>query len=162
MGQENEMMLDTYNQKLKKLITGHEGKRAAPYKCPAGAMTIGVGWNMDANPLPKRQRDHLKQYGFITESMIDELLNISIERAEGDCMRLFPEFEKFDETRRMALTDFVFQLGFTRASRFVHAIAAINTGRWEDAAAHMLDSAWAKQTRRRALKITEMIEIGDS
>lgn len=145
---------------LKELLIKHEGKKATPYKCPAGAKTIGVGWNMDANPLPKRIREHLTQYGFITESMIDELLNISIERAEGDCIRLFSEFETFSENRRMALTDFVFQLGLTRASKFIHAIAAINTGRWEDAANHMRQSAWARQVPKRAATVTEMIEVG--
>ena len=135
----------------------NEGKRYMPYKCTGGANTIGIGYNFDANPLPKHIRDYLKIHGRITEAMVDELFNISIENAEGDCLRLFPEFEKFSENRRIALTDFVFQLGLSRASRFIHAIAAINTGRWEDAVRHMLDSAWARQVPKRAKRVTDLI-----
>ena len=154
------LMLESYEEKLEKLIIRHEGERAKPYKCTGLANTIGRGYNFDANPLPRHIREFLKRNGFITKDMIVELYNISIEQAEGDCMRLFPEFETFSDDRRMALTDFVFQLGYTRASKFIHAITAVNTGRWEDAAAHMRDSNWARQTPNRAKEITELIEVG--
>lgn len=141
-------------------IAKHEGRKNKPYRCPAGARTIGVGYNYDANPLPKHIADYLKVHGKITDDMIDELLNISIEIAEGDCMRLFPDWDNFTPNRKMALTDFLFQLGYTKASKFIHAIAAINTGRWEDAAMHMRNSAWAHQVPKRAEEVTEMIEVG--
>jgi lysozyme len=141
-------------------ITKHEGRKNKPYRCPAGARTIGVGYNDDANPLPKHIADHLRSYGSITDVMIDELLNISIEIAEGDCMRLFPDWDNFTPNRKMALTDFLFQLGYSRASKFTHAIAAINTGRWEDAAHEMRDSNWARQVPKRADEVTDLIEAG--
>lgn len=145
---------------INELIEKHEGRRLKPYKCTAGHCTIGVGWNMDANPLPKAIRDYFNAHGSITNEMADELLGISIERAEGDCMRLFPDWDNFTPNRKMALTDFLFQLGYTKASKFIHAIAAINTGRWEDAAMHMRNSAWAHQVPKRAEEVTEMIEVG--
>lgn len=145
---------------INELIEKHEGRRLKPYKCTAGHCTIGVGWNMDANPLPKAIRDYFNAHGSITQEMSDELLNISIERAEADCMRLFPDWDKFSPNRKMALTDFVFQLGLGGARKFVHAIAAINTSRWEDAAKEMMDSSYAKQCRNRAKEVTEMIEVG--
>lgn len=145
---------------LYELITKHEGRTNKPYKCPAGHMTIGIGWNMDANPLPLDVKIYLAQNGKITAAMIDRLLSISVGRAISDCHSLFPEFDSFSDARRMALADFVFQLGFKRASTFRKAIAAINTGRWEDAAKEMQDSAWFKQTPNRAKTIIEMIEEG--
>jgi GH24 family phage-related lysozyme (muramidase) len=60
----------------------------------------------------------------------------------------------------MALIDFVFQLGKTKALKFHHTIAAINTGRWEDAANHMRQSAWFKQVPKRAVEVTDLIEAG--
>jgi len=146
--------------KVEEFIEKHEGRKKKPYKCPAGARTIGVGYNYDANPLPKHIADHLRAYGSITDVMIDELLNISIEIAEGDCLRLFPDWDNFTPNRKMALTDFLFQLGYTRASKFAHTIAAINTGRWEDAANEMRDSAWFKQVPNRAQEVTDLIEVG--
>ncbi len=145
---------------IENFIEKHEGRRKKPYKCPAGANTIGVGWNMDANPLPKTIADYLKKHGEITDDMINILLNISVSNAIKDCLDLFPTWDGISLNRRTALIDFVFQLGKTRASKFVHTIAAINTGRWEDAAERMKESAWFKQVPQRAQEITEMLEVG--
>lgn len=146
---------------LRQLITNHEGRKSKPYKCPAGHKTIGVGWNIEANPLPDDIAAHLEKNGSITGDMIDRLLDISIRHAVADCKVLFPTWGAIHQTRQMALTDFVFQLGFSRARRFVKSIAAINTGRWDDAADEMLDSAWARQTPNRAITITDMIRYGE-
>jgi lysozyme len=145
---------------LKQLLIKHEGRRSKPYTCTGGAQTIGVGWNLDAHPLPDHIAGHLRKYGRITDKMIDELLDISIELADADCRKLFPDFNNFTEGRRMALTDFLFQLGYTRARRFVKSIALINARQWEDAAAEMRRSDWWRQTTNRANAITEMIEEG--
>lgn len=145
---------------IEQFIEKHEGRKKKPYKCPAGFKTIGVGWNMEANPLPKEIADYLKEHGEITDTMIDILLNISVKNAISDCLDLFPNWDSISLNRRMALIDFVFQLGKTKASKFIHSIAAINTGRWEDAAKEMRQSAWAKQTPNRAEEVTELIEAG--
>ena len=141
-------------------ITKHEGRKKRPYKCPAGKTTIGVGHNIDAKGLPKDIEAYLKKHGQITDEMVDRLLIIDIGHAVSDCKKLFPDFDKFTPNRKMALTDFLFQLGYNNASKFVHTVAAINTNRWEDAAKEMLDSDWARQTPNRAQEVTELIEVG--
>ena len=145
---------------VQEFITKHEGIKNKSYKCPAGKTTIGVGHNIDAKGLPKDIADYLKKNGQIIDEMIDRLLIIDIGHAVSDCKKLFPDFDRFTPNRKMALTDFLFQLGYERARKFVHSIAAINTGRWEDAAKEMLDSSWAKQTPNRAQEVTELIEEG--
>ena len=145
---------------IKELLKKHEGVRNKPYKCPAGFNTIGVGYNFDANPLPSDIAGYLKKNGKITDGMIDRLLFMSVSAATADCHSLFPEFDNFAEARRMALVDFLFNIGKRRAMGFLKAIAAINTGRWKDAAKEMRDSAWFSQVKGRAVEITEMIEEG--
>jgi len=145
---------------IAQFITKHEGRKNKPYKCPAGKNTIGVGWNFDANPLPQHIADYLKENGKITDAMIDYLLRISITNAVLDCEKIFPEFNNFTDNRRMALIDFVFQLGAGGARKFVHAIAAINTGRWEDAAKEFRDSNYYRQVPKRAEEVIELIEEG--
>lgn len=144
------------------LIEKHEGRRKKPYKCTAGKRTIGVGWNYDANPLPPDIANYLRDNKQITDEMIDRLLEISVRQAVADCHALFPDFDNFADNRRMALTDFVFQLGIKRVRGFVKAVAAINTGRWTDAAKEMKDSAWYRQTPNRAEEIIDMIEEGET
>ncbi|MEN6423317.1 MAG: glycoside hydrolase family protein [Smithella sp.] len=130
---------------IQEFITKHEGRRNKPYKCPAGFKTIGIGYNYEVNPLPLHIAEYLNEHGEITDEMIDYLLRISITNAVLDCEKIFPEFNNFTDNRRMALIDFVFQLGAGGARKFVHAIAAVNTGRWEDAAEGIRKSLYWKQ-----------------
>ncbi|MDD4390203.1 MAG: glycoside hydrolase family protein [Eubacteriales bacterium] len=148
---------------IKELLIKHEGKSRKPY--PDNAIpprkTIGIGYNFTDNPLPEDIAAYLKKNGQITDEMIDRLLFISIGAATMDCHKLFPDFDKFSENRRMALVDFLFNLGFKRASGFRHMIAAVNTGRWHEAAKEMKNSAWATQVQKsRVDDLTEMIEEG--
>lgn len=145
---------------LKSMLKKHEGLRHRPYKCSAGANTIGVGHNYEAHPLPPDIADFLKYNLWITDSMIDRLLDEDIERAIKDCKTLFPDWDNFTDRRQQALVDFLFNLGLTRASKFRNTIAAINAGRWEDAAVNMTDSVWADQVKGRAKTITTMIKEG--
>ncbi len=68
-----------------------------------------------------------------------------------------PNFKNFSHNRKVALTDFLFQLGYDRASKFVRSIHLINIGAWEEAADNMLKSLWAKQTPNRAKRVTELL-----
>jgi GH24 family phage-related lysozyme (muramidase) len=147
---------------LNEMLTEDEGRRTRPYKCTGGARTIGIGWNLDANPLPADIAAHLKEHGFITDEMVDRLLDISIRHATADCHVLFPEIKSFTPARQMGLINFVFQLGYRRALTFQHAIAAINTGRWADAAEEMQKSRWYEQTQKsRRERIIDMIRYGE-
>lgn len=145
---------------IKEFISNNEGRRNKPYKCSAGFNTIGVGWNMDARPLPAPVQDYLDEHGEITEEMIDDLLEVSILSAIADCEDLFPDFDNFSDARRMALVDFLFNLGRKKAMQFVNTIHLINIGHWKDAAEAMRKSLWAKQVKKRAEIVTDMIEEG--
>ena len=143
-------------------IEGPEGRRNKPYKDTAEPpkTTIGVGWNMDANPLPADIQEYLDANGEITDEMINELFDISLDRAIAGCKALFPDFDNFSDGVKMALTDFVFQMGEHGASKFVNSIAMINSGQWEEAAENMLKSLWAEEVPNRAKDVTDLIAAG--
>lgn len=151
-------------ENIEQFITRHEGRRKKPYLDTAipPKETIGVGWNMTARPLPVAMKAYLKEHGEITDAMVNQLLSLSIGFATSAAEDLFPEFETFSEDRQFALIDFCFQLGKRGASKFVHAVAAINTGRWKDAAKEMRNSDWFHQTPNRAHEICDIIEEGDA
>ena len=135
----------------------NEGKRYKVYTCTGGAKTIGIGHNIDAHPLPKDIADYLKKNGRILDEHIDRLYIIDEGHAVSDCKKLFPEFKSFTHDQKVALTDFLFQLGYDRASKFAKSIHLINIGHWEEAADNMLLSLWAKQTPNRAKRVTELL-----
>ena len=143
-------------------IEGHEGRRNKPYKDTAEPpkTTIGVGWNMDANPLPDDIQEYLNANGEITDEMVDRLFSISLDRATVGCKDLFPDFDNFSDNRKMALIDFTFEMGERGESKFTHAVAAINAGQWDDAARYMLESLWAEQVPNRAKDVTDLIAAG--
>ena len=99
-----------------KFIEGHEGRRNKPYKDTAEPpkTTLGVGWNMDANPLPDDIQEYLNANGEITDEMVDRLFSISLDRATVGCKDLFPDFDNFSDNRKMALIDFTFEMGDRR------------------------------------------------
>lgn len=145
---------------IQELLEKHEGRKNKPYKCPAGKNTIGVGRNFDDNPLPPDIAAYLKAKGKITEDMIDQLLEIDIRHTTADCRALFPMWGTFSDNRKMAFVDFVFNVGFGGARKFVHMVAAANTGRWGDVVKELKNSRWAGQVPNRAKDVIKMIGEG--
>ena len=145
---------------IKEMLRRHEGERLKPYKCPAGKNTIGVGWNFDANPLPKDIAAYLAAHGQITKGMSERLLDISIATARRNCIELFPNFKTFSENRQNALIDFVFNVGPGTALKFRNTLTFIRTGAWDLAAANMAKSRWYEQVGSRAKEIVKMIKEG--
>lgn len=145
---------------LKEMLKRHEGEKLKVYLCPAGHPTIGVGWNMDARPLPRDIAAYLFKYGRITSEMSDTLLDISIASARAACLKLYPKFGTFGETRQNALIDFVFNVGEGTAATFKNTNAAINAGRWGEAADNLKKSKWHKQVGTRAEELENMIKEG--
>lgn len=145
---------------LKQQLIRHEGLRLKPYKCPANHNTIGVGHNLDANPLPDVLSHHLDVFGCITEDMAFELLEQDVAQAVTDCNRLYKDFDKFTERRKHALIDFVFNVGFRTAKSFYNTNRAINRGDWEAAAKGLENSLWYRQVASRGPTIVEMVRNG--
>ncbi len=132
-------------------IEDHEGRESKAYQDSLGIWTVGVGWNLEANPLP--------------EHIIDQLRDISINQAEGDARALFSSmavssFDELSPVRQRVLVNMSFNLGQTRLQGFRKMWAAIELEDWEAAAREMLDSKWANQVGRRATRLAEMMREG--
>ena len=136
---------EEFTNKLKKMLTRHEGYKSRPYKCTQGFNTIGIGYNFDVNPLPSDIKSFLKENGYITDEMVNRLFNKSINEAVDACTRQYPKFLTFSDTRQLALIDFMFNLGPWRVAKFVNTNKAIDDGRWEDAAEGIKHSLYWKQ-----------------
>jgi len=145
---------------LREMLKRHEGLKLVPYRCTKGKLTIGYGWNLDANPLPADYASCLRVTGAITEAMADHLLTISIDMAERQCKAVFPKFGEFSEARQAALIDFVFNLGIGKVLIFKKAMAAILDGDWNRAADEMQDSLWFSQVGDRGPEIVGMVRNG--
>ena len=125
----------------------HEGVKNTLYKCTSDKWTIGVGRNLEDVGL--------------SEEEIDFLLLNDIIRTKDLMDNYMPWHKDLDEVRQEALINFIFNVGIGTAMKFKNGMSSLEEGDYPSAAAHMLDSAWAKQVGDRAIEITQMIETGE-
>lgn len=152
-------MLDT--QEIIQRLVFHEGCVLHVYTCPAGYKTIGVGRNIEKNPLTSDEKKVCGDYEHgITKNAAFYLLRNDIERVITDCRKKIPFFIMLDNERQYALIDMTFQMGINGVLRFKKMIQAMGVGDWEKAAHECLDSNYAKQTAKRAKRIAETIRTG--
>ena len=139
----------------------HEGCVLKPYRCTEGYLTIGVGRNLETNPLTKEEKKVCGDYMHgITKNAAFYLLRNDIDRVIAECAKAFPFWANLDNERQYALLDMSFQLGYSGVKKFKKMLAAMGVGDFKEAAEQCLDSRYAQQTPNRAKRIAKTIEIG--
>jgi lysozyme len=123
-----------------------EGERLRLYKCSAGKWTIGYGRNVEDRGITKAEALYL--------------LENDITQAEFDASVLFPSFARLSDNRKAVLVNMALNLGRDRLAGFKDFRQAVEAGAWEQAAAEMLDSKWAKQTGNRAIRLAKQMKEG--
>ena len=136
----------TYLDMLHRQLPIDEGSHSKPYRDTVGKLTIGVGRNLDDVGL--RQNE------------IYYLLDNDIAAAEDDARALIDTFDQLTEARKAVLVNMAFNLGRDRLMGFAQMLQAVRNGRWEDAAAAMLDSKWAIQVGARATRLADAMRAG--
>ena len=122
-----------------------EGLRLKPYRCTAGKLSIGYGRNLD-------------DVG-ITVEEAEYLLKHDLEKAGKDAEK-FPVYSKLNQARKDVLIEMVFNLGYTRLSKFKKMFEALEKGDYSEAANQMLDSSWHTQVGKRAERLAYFMRIG--
>jgi lysozyme len=149
------------NDEIIQRLVFHEGCVLKVYICPAGYPTIGVGRNLETNPLTNEELKVCGDYMHgITKNAAFYLLRNDIERVVKDCKKKISFWEQLDDERKYALLDMCFQLGLGGLLKFKNMLKAMGVGNFKEAAAQCLDSQYAKQTPSRAKRIAKTIECG--
>lgn len=113
-----------------------EGLRLKPYRCPAGALTIGYGHNLDANGIP--------------EEVADMLLNLDLAEADKLLRKHYPSIVQYQHCWKLILRDMMFNLGPKRLAGMKKMLAALADNRYGEALAEMVDSNWFDQVGQRS------------
>lgn len=149
------------NEMIQRLVM-HEGCELMPYKCPAGYLTIGVGRNLETNPLTPEEKKVCGDYmRGITKNAAFYLLRNDIERVKRECLKNIPFFNTLDAERRYCLIDMCFNLGIKRLLKFKNMLSAMGVGNWNVAFSECRNSNYAKQTGQRAKRIANTIKTGE-
>jgi len=134
----------TYLDILEAQLAVDEGKMDRMYLDSEGIPTIGIGHNLRDVPLSARA--------------MRVIFEDDTAQAIADAKRLVPMFDYLTEERKAVVCNMAFNLGYTRLSKFKNTLAAINEGRYADAAREMLDSTWAKQVGDRAKRLAAIMK----
>ncbi len=119
------------------------GGRHLPYEDTVGVQTIGYG-------------RAIGRIG-ISEEEASLLLEHDMERSISDLDFACSWWRNLDEARQAALAELCFQLGLNGLLGFRRTLDALRTGRFEDAAADLLESKYATQVPSRAQRLAAAI-----
>lgn len=139
----------------------HEGCELIPYKCPSGFLTIGIGRNLETNPLNEEEKKICGDWQHkITKTAAFYLLKNDIARVTKECQKDIPFFNQLDDERQYALLDMAFNLGIKGLLKFKTMLSLLGVGNYEQAADACLKSRYAGQTGKRAKRIANVIKTG--
>jgi len=141
--------MNNFDEQMTRLLRAEEGEVLYEYKDHLGFSTIGVGRLIDR-----------RKGGGITAEESAYLLNNDIQKRLVLLEQKLPWFKSLDDARRGVLLSMSFQMGVEGLLGFKNTLEMIRTGRYESAAAGMLNSLWAKQTPQRAKRHAEQMRTG--
>ncbi len=127
-------------------LTIDEGKRNKPYKDSVGKLTIGVGRNLD-------------DVG-VSDDEIALMLQNDINRTMAKLRANLTWFDVLSEIRQRVLANMAFNMGVDGMLKFTKTLGLVKAGRYDEAAAEMLNSTWAKQVGVRATRLATMMKNG--
>lgn len=137
-------------------IKYEEGCRLKAYRCSEGFLTIGYGWNIDANPTYKGKKVPLE----ITQKFAEELLTHSLGVAQASLLAALPWVSSMTQARQDALTNMVFQMGIKGLLKFKNSLGFVQIQQYRKAAENFMKSLWAKQTPKRAKRVCGQLSTG--
>lgn len=131
--------------KLNKLLEQDEGFRQFPYRDTKGILTIGFGFNLESDGLPRQ----------IAEIWLDFKLNA----IESELNASLPLYAHLDDVRRIVLLNIAFNCGVEGLMGFRHMIAALQNNDFLTASKEILNSELAPNRRERLAYLMEKGEL---
>jgi len=147
-------------QQLIDLIADHEGLILKVYDDATGK-EIGAGDVLIGHPTIGVGRNIAKDGLGISQEEAEFMLENDIERVKEE-IKNFP-IENLNEVRTAIIIDMAFNMGISRfnPTRWPNFFRAIANEDYDNAKKEMLDSNWARQTKRRSVRLSEMMQTGE-
>ena len=138
-------------EKLRKQLEIDEGVVHEIYLDHLGYPTFGIGHLVtDTDP----------EFGSdvgtaVTEARCIEAFDKDVEIVLSDCKILYPDFDSLPEEVQQIIANMMFNMGRPRLTKFKMMKAAVDEGKWNDAADQMIDSRWYAQVGARAERLVD-------
>ena len=146
--------------KLQKELERDEGVKYEVYLDHLGYPTFGIGHLItDDDP----------EYGAgvgtkVSDDRVKEAFSSDIETVLSDCERLYEDpiggrsFGDLPEEAQLIIANMMFNMGYSRLSKFRGMKHGVDAKDWTAAAAEMVDSRWYKQVTNRANRLVERMK----
>ena len=148
-----------HKQKLIDLISDHEGVKLKVYDDATG-QELKAGDVLVGHPTIGIGRNVAKDGLGISQEEAEFMLMNDIDRVKEE-IKNFP-IEHLNEVRTAIIIDMAFNMGITRfnPTMWKKTFQAIVDEDWQKAKIEMLDSNWARQTKRRSVRLSQMMLLG--
>lgn len=131
---------------LRDLLIQDEGLELMPYKDSLGKLTIGVGRCLDTVGITKQEAFYL--------------LENDMSKAVSDCRDKIPCFNQLDDIRQNVLASMCFNMGIEGLLEFKKVLSCVAAKDFTQASMEMMNSKWASQVGKRAVRLAEMMRAG--
>ena len=138
-------------EKLRKELEIDEGRVDEIYNDHLGYPTFGIG-----HLVVEHDPEYGKEVGtYVPENRVIKAFEQDIETVLSDCNRLYEDFEDLPEEAQRVIANMMFNMGYTRLSKFSGMKRGVDARDWNDAADEMVDSRWYSQVTNRADRLVE-------
>lgn len=139
------MNINTLREELER----DEGRVDAIYLDHLGYPTFGIGHLITGSD---------PEYGdsvgtFISDLRVVEVFEEDVQSVISDCEKLYVQFEHLPEEVQLIIANMMFNMGYTRLSKFKGMKRGVDARDWNQAADEMVDSRWYNQVTKRANRL---------
>ena len=138
-------------EKLRKQLEIDEGVKYEIYNDHLGYPTFGIGHLVI--PSDKEYREDVGTR--VSEERVRECFDKDVESVLRDCTLLYKDFYELPEEAQQIIANMMFNMGYTRLSKFKGMKKGVDARDWNKAADEMVDSRWYKQVTNRANRLVE-------
>ena len=138
-------------EKLEEELEIDEGCKYEIYLDHLGYHTFGIGHLITEDD---------PEYGWEVGTSIDtfrvhDTFESDIETVLSDCTKLYEDFEDLPEEAQRVIANMMFNIGYTRLSKFKGMKRGVDARDWNTAADEMVDSRWYNQVTNRANRLVK-------
>ena len=138
-------------EKLRKQLEIDEGVKYEIYLDHLGYPTFGIGHLVIASDIEYREDVGTR----VSEERVRECFDKDVQSVLRDCSLLYKDFDELPEEAKQIIANMMFNMGYTRLSKFKGMKRGVDARDWNKAADEMVDSRWYKQVTNRANRLVE-------
>ena len=140
--------------KLREQLIIDEGVKYEVYNDHLGYPTFGIG-----HLITQADEEYGKPDGTkVTEERVNAVFDKDVMIYVSEAKKVFPNLDELPEEAQQVIVNMTFNMGAPRLSKFKKFIAGVNAGDWNTAAVEMMDSRWANQVGKRAIRLRDRIQ----